>query len=56
MVSINKITPTRRVQPIKSGNKNNSKTQHDLPFERAELNDKKNNDEVQPIKHIDERI
>lgn len=55
MVSITKITPTRRVQPIKPGNKKNSKTQHDLAFERAELKDKKN-DEALPIKHIDERI
>ncbi|MEH6504233.1 MAG: hypothetical protein V7682_10070 [Cycloclasticus sp.] len=56
MVSINKIMPTRRVQPIKPGNKNsNNKTQQDLAFERSELKDKKN-DEALPIKHIDERI
>ena len=55
MVSITKITPTRRVLPNKSGNKNNTNKRRDLPFERPESKDNKI-DDVLPVKHIDERI
>ena len=55
MVSITKITPTRPIQPNKLGSKHKTKNQQSLQSEHSELKDKKN-DEILPIKHIDEKI
>ena len=55
MTGINKVTPSRAIRPVKSGNKNKPEKKPNNRVEKQVSQDS-TDDTNSPVKHIDERI